>query len=139
MSFPHKKLCDCTYTLCVAGHDEGSSDRLRCGLSAIGEEKAQSAVPTASGLSAGLNLLGVALPAARRHPWWTCCHEDDTEADRLVDCRIEHVYGVACHGMQIDIVRFAALFRGARECIADGVTDVELGLWMIEFVKGEAA
>ena len=52
------------------------------------------------------------------------------------DRHIERVYGQHCAGMQqLDVLSIPMLFDQARMLIEQGITDDELGAWMVEFVK----
>lgn len=55
----------------------------------------------------------------------------------ILDQRVERIYGTACAGMQIDVMRIGELFRNARAQLTDGATDEAVGEWMKAFVLAD--
>ena len=53
------------------------------------------------------------------------------------DRKIDAIYRQHCTGMQIDVMRFGALFKMARTALAAGETDHQIGARMVAFLHRE--
>jgi hypothetical protein len=51
------------------------------------------------------------------------------------DRRIEHLYGLHCSGVEIDIMDIGKVFKVANEAIDQGATDEELAEVIVAFVE----
>jgi hypothetical protein len=58
-----------------------------------------------------------------------------SKAEKLIDQRIDRAYGLACSGIQVDIMDLGKIFEVGKVAIARGEDDACLGATLLAYVN----